>query len=122
MTGVGDPLTRITVVRSSESGANLIWTLHHELKEAVQFSQHMPYRKFVNYFLNRDTRADHNFWASYLVGAGASPLFGYAFVQDPAKDDRAEYRLALPQKTRDTTLPATIASEWVQIVRRMKNS
>ncbi|KAK1967729.1 acetyl-CoA synthetase-like protein [Colletotrichum sublineola] len=140
-TGLGDALTRISIVRETgDSGVHLIWTLHHSLydawslrllldsvskayrDDAVQIEEQLPMRQLIQHIQKRDVTADRSFWASYLAGAGNSPLFGYLFVSNPIKDTRADYQLPLPPKVKGTTLAATIASAWIRAVGSLTGS
>ncbi|KAI8256566.1 Apicidin F synthase [Colletotrichum sp. SAR11_239] len=140
-TGLGDALTRVTIVRGVEKVAtHLIWTLHHSLYDAwtlrllldavneayqsnaLRVKPRLAFQQLIEHIESRDLAADHSFWASYLSGAGNSPLFGYLFVRDPMKDMRANYQVSLPQKVEGTTLTATIASAWVRAVSRLTHS
>ncbi|KAL0935879.1 nonribosomal peptide [Colletotrichum truncatum] len=134
-TGLGDALTRISIVHETgKPGAHLIWTLHHSLYDAWSLRllldavdmayknqtsgkpPQMPFKSLVEYVGSRDRAKDRSFWASYLAGAGTSPLFGYIFLRNPVKDMRADYQLPLPRKVHGTTLTATIAAAWVQVI------
>ncbi|KAK1590723.1 uncharacterized protein LY79DRAFT_632018 [Colletotrichum navitas] len=140
-TGLGDALTRVSIVhKTGDSGIHLIWTLHHALydawtlrllldsvckayrDEALHIVDQLPMRRLIKEIQRRDVTADRSFWASYLAGAGNSPLFGYLFVRNPIKDMRADYQLPLPQKVKGTTLAATIASAWIRVVGSLTRS
>ncbi|KAI8306363.1 Apicidin F synthase [Colletotrichum sp. SAR11_240] len=140
-TGLGDALTRVTIVRGVEKvSTHLIWTLHHSLydawtlrllldavneayqSDALQVKPRLAFQQLIEHIGSRDLAGDHSFWASYLSGAGNSPLFGYLFVRDPVKDMRADYQVSLPQKVEGATLTATIASAWVRAVSRLTQS
>ncbi|KAI8308806.1 Apicidin F synthase [Colletotrichum sp. SAR11_59] len=140
-TGLGDALTRVTIARGVEKvSTHLIWTLHHSLydawtlrllldavneayqSDALQVKPRLAFQQLIEHIGSRDLAGDHSFWASYLSGAGNSPLFGYLFVRDPVKDMRADYQVSLPQKVEGATLTATIASAWVRAVSRLTQS
>ncbi|KAK2062054.1 amino acid adenylation [Colletotrichum caudatum] len=140
-TSLGDALTRVSVVYKSENlDTCLIWTLHHALydawslrllldavdeayrNDALQIDSQLPFKQLTEKIASRDAAVDRSFWASYLAGAGNSPLFGYLFVRNPVKDMRAEYQLPLPRKVEGTTLTATIASAWIRLVGALTRS
>ncbi|KAF6836423.1 nonribosomal peptide [Colletotrichum plurivorum] len=133
--GLGDPLARVALVQKGrDSCAHLVWTLHHSLydawslrllldtvnkayiDESLRVAPQLSFKKFIEHVGSRDSAADRAFWARYLSGAGNSSLFGYAFIREPVKDLRADFHVPLPSKVRGTTLPATIASAWIQVV------
>ncbi|OHW97892.1 nonribosomal peptide synthase [Colletotrichum incanum] len=140
-TGLGDALMRVSIVHESNNpGAHLIWTLHHALydawslrllldavnkayrDDAMEIKPQLSLKQLIEHIGRRDATADRSFWASYLAGAGNSPLFGYLFVRNPIKDLRADYQLPLPRKVEGTTLTATIVSAWILAVGSLTHS
>ncbi|KAF9873683.1 peptide synthetase [Colletotrichum karsti] len=140
-TGIGTALARVSIVHNIEKRRlHLIWTLHHSLYDAWSLRllldavnkayqdrtwqpvSELPFKSLAESIRGRDANTDRTFWASYLAGAGNSPLFGYLFVRDPIKDMRADFQVPLPQKTERTTLTAKIASAWIRLVGRLTES
>ncbi|KAF2471471.1 amino acid adenylation, partial [Lindgomyces ingoldianus] len=139
--GLGDPLTRYTIVKEAQGGRRwMVWTVHHALYDGWSLprvidavtkaytegvvEQQPGFHAFAKYLSQQDHEAAAAYWHAALTDCQAAPFPPLpAVVQQPVADAMMDYQCPpLPKAPSDTTTSTLIHAAWAVIASRYTNS
>lgn len=118
--GLGDPLTRYAIVRSTSANPSLAWTIHHSLYDGwsvqrmlalverayqglVGLSEPKDYSTFIKYLQDHNDDKAKGFWKSYLANCEAAQFPTVHLSQKGTKNKT--WRRNLLEDERPVTFP-----------------